>query len=653
MRRIKIGMANINPTVGAFKSNADQLINFASQMAEAKCTIGSFSELVIAGYPPEDLVQWQGFVSGQWQQLNRFAKETANFSFPTVFIVGVAVEEGGCLYNCAAVVCHGEILGIVPKEKLPTYGVFYEKRTFSEGIARRVTVINGIPFGDLIFEFAFGVMAIEICEDAWTPRGPLVRRAYSGAEIVVNLSASPARSGVVNTRREMISTRASDNLVAYVYTNQVGANDSLSFDGGGFVNLCGKMIYEAPLWQEGVNYTVVDLDLVTKQRKENTTWRTDREIFLKENKTVRCLQANDGPNADDNYPLVVTTNSLEIIAQAAKADPLAEYFEYLINGMITGLAGYMEKTGAFQRVGIALSGGKDSILSLILVWLYAQRRFGDLKEDDRLQKIKDFIHCFSFPTRYNSDTTKDISRLMCEELGVNFKEIAIENDFKREVEFAQDMIDDGKLTALTLQNIQARLRAMKMWNWSNSSAGLFLQTGNMSEKAVGYTTVGGDLMGGYSLIGNLPKTVIIELLGYLYGKYKWEALGKLLATKASAELVDDQEDEKDLMPFDVLDACFVLFAGEKMMPKEIYLTLREKWTDDEFRQMRADYTKGMLKQWVKKFATLFMRSIYKWVQSPETVHLGNLDLDRERALQLPVVQSLEWLNLDALDDLRD
>jgi len=194
---------------------------------------------------------------------------------------------------------------------------------------------------------------------------------------------------------------------------------------------------------------------------------------------------------------------------------------------------------------------------------------------------------------------------------------------------------------------------MKMWNWSNSSAGLFLQTGNMSEKAVGYTTVGGDLMGGYSLIGNLPKTVIIELLGYLYGKYKWEALGKLLATKASAELVDDQEDEKDLMPFDVLDACFVLFAGEKMMPKEIYLTLREKWTDDEFRQMRADYTKGMLKQWVKKFATLFMRSIYKWVQSPETVHLGNLDLDRERALQLPVVQSLEWLNLDALDDLRD
>jgi NAD+ synthase (glutamine-hydrolysing) len=194
---------------------------------------------------------------------------------------------------------------------------------------------------------------------------------------------------------------------------------------------------------------------------------------------------------------------------------------------------------------------------------------------------------------------------------------------------------------MTVQNVQARLRAMRMWNWANSSRALWLQTGNMSEKAVGYTTVGGDLMGAYSLIGNLPKTTIIALLHHLRTKYKFESVQPLLSTKASAELAPDQEDERDLMPFVVLDACFQLFAGEKMMPVEVYRTLRTRFTE---------YPPEQLKQWVKRFVLLFVHSIFKWVQAPQTVHLLPLDLDRERALQLPVVQSLEWLKLEDLDN---
>jgi NAD+ synthase (glutamine-hydrolysing) len=313
--------------------------------------------------------------------------------------------------------------------------------------------------------------------------------------------------------------------------------------------------------------------------------------------------------------------------------------------MKTGLAGYFEKTGAFERVGVALSGGKDSALTLLVAWLYAR---------DRGLDPKDFIHCFSMPTRFNTETTKGIARKLAEELGVSFREISIEEAFAREVEAAKAMLPkEQALSSLTLQNIQARIRGMRMWNWANASRGMWLQTGNMSEKAVGYTTVGGDLMGAYSLLGNLPKTIVIRLLHYLHQKEGIDSLEELLKTKASAELEENQEDERDLMPFPVLDACFALFAGEKMMPVELYQALRAMWTDDELQAMRPDYRPGMLKEWVKRFCRLFVGSIFKWVQAPQSVHLGILDLDRERALQLPVVQSSEWLEIDEIDSLPD
>jgi NAD+ synthase (glutamine-hydrolysing) len=250
------------------------------------------------------------------------------------------------------------------------------------------------------------------------------------------------------------------------------------------------------------------------------------------------------------------------------------------------------------------------------------------------------------PTQYNSNATKDIARLVCEELGVGFKELPIEDAFTREVEAAQAMLPTGKtLDRLTIQNIQARIRGMRMWNWSNSARGLWLQTGNMSEKAVGYTTIGGDLMGGYALLGNMPKTVVNGLLAYLQTRYGWQSLKLLLQTAASAELAEDQEDERDLMPFAVLDACFELFAGEKLLPDEMYARLRARFTDDDLRALHPAYTDGMLRQWMERFLNLFMHSIYKWVQAPQAVHLYPLDLDRERALQLPVIQSQEWLKI--------
>jgi NAD+ synthase (glutamine-hydrolysing) len=268
--------------------------------------------------------------------------------------------------------------------------------------------------------------------------------------------------------------------------------------------------------------------------------------------------------------------------------------------------------------------------------------------------IKEFIHCFSMPTRFNSELTKQIARELCEELGVTFTEIPIERQFEAALLLVKRMYGEGKeIPKIALQNIQARVRGAAMWNWTNAAEAMWLQTGNMSEKAVGYTTIGGDLMGAYSLLGNLPKTVVIKLLRHIHDRLRSPALAKVLTTKASAELEENQEDETDLMPFPVLDACYALFVGEKMMPREVYQVIRDMWLDEELEAMRPGFVPDMLKQWVAKFVRLFRASIFKWVQAPQAVHLGSLDLDRERALQLPVVQSSEWLLLEELQSIPD
>src|SRR5215207_6149621 len=193
-----------------------------------------------------------------------------------VFVIGVVVAREAHRYNAAAVVHRGRILGVVPKEKLPTYNVFYEARTFSRGRPYlESTLDGGVPFGDFIFRFDWGVLGVEVCEDIWSPDGPMRRRVYSGAEIIANISASPYRLGVSWTRREMIATRSSDNQCVIAYANGVGGQDNLIFDGGGYVCQNGRVLLESPRFAPGWWRQVVDLDRTSRLRAENTTWRDD------------------------------------------------------------------------------------------------------------------------------------------------------------------------------------------------------------------------------------------------------------------------------------------------------------------------------------------------------------------------------------------
>ncbi|HEY8073987.1 MAG TPA: NAD(+) synthase [Labilithrix sp.] len=629
MRLVRIAIANVNTTVGAVRSNVDRALTVARAVAADGATLVVFPEQLIAGYAPEDLVQWRAFVDAQWRELERFASETK--SLAPVFALGLTVARGPHLYNSAALVHKGKILGVVPKEKLPTYNVFYEARVFTRGAAGLVDEVHGVPFGDLVFDLDFGTIALEVCEDGWSPDGPMRRRSYAGAEIVMNLSASPYRLGVVATRREMIATRAGDNQCIVAYTNLVGANDGLVFDGGGFVAQNGRIVLERARYEEGWAAATVDLDRTRRLRSENTTWRSDQEAFAAiAPKIARVRDAEPTTREGLTYP-VPANKSFFLPGAATPRAPREDFCEELLDALALGLGDYFEKTGAFKTIGVALSGGRDSLLVLYLARRWVAKRFGAKNEK---QKAKEILRAFFMPSRYSSAETRAAAEQAAKDLGVPFVVVPVDDAFEREVEAAEKMLQPGEaLTPMVSQNAQARIRSLRMWSWTNAAGGLFLQTSNMSEKAVGYTTIGGDMEGALSVIANVPKTVVNYLLDYLLEKTGMEGIRLTLKKPASAELCDDQEDEKDLMPFPVLDACFALYAGEKMSPAEVR---------DVLVVMFPEHDKAKIDAWASRFARLFTQSIYKWVQTPLCLHVGNLDLDRERALQLPVVQRSEW-----------
>lgn len=631
MRLLRLALASTNATVGAVRSNTDRIIARIVEQEANAATVIAFPEQAIGGYPSEDLVQWRGFVDAQWAALLRIAEATKGKHI--VVAVGLAVGRGGHLYNAAAVVHGGRILGIVPKEKLPTYGVFYEMRTFSPGMPYAFEP-GDIPFGDMVFDFDFGTIAVEMCEDVWSPDGPLRRRCYAGAELVLNLSASPYRMGIVDTRREMLATRAADNQCCLAYVNLVGANDGLIFDGGSFVFSNGRPLLEGPRFLDTVARVTVDLDRTTRLRREATTWRGDAQAHAARHPVLTHLRSELATSDRTAlvYP-VPETGSFFLPSTKAKPTARTLFCEDLLDALSLGIGDYYEKTNAFKGIGVALSGGRDSLLTLLIAHRYLERRFADNEAGEARRLIAEHLHCFYMPSAFSSDQTFRAAEVIAGEINARFTVVPIDEAKDREGEVTLTMTGGVPLTSLTKQNIQARLRGLRMWNWSNTSGFLFLQTGNMSEKACGYTTIGGDLEGALSVLANVPKTVVVLLLEYLLETRDFEGIRLAFHAPAGPELEANQRGESELMPFQVLDACFYLYAAEKLTAGEVEAALLG---------MFPAHGKDAIGGWVCKFQRLFSQNIYKWVQSPLSLHVGNLDLERERALQLPVVQKNEW-----------
>jgi NAD+ synthase (glutamine-hydrolysing) len=628
MKLVKLAIGNVSSTVGATASNTERILTMAQEAAAQDAWLIAFPEQVVGGYPAEDLVQWKAFVDAQMAELKRLAKQTSGLR--TILVVGVIVRVGGQLFNAAAVLHGGTIVGFVPKENLPTYNVFYEARTLSRGASGVALEFEGIPLGDYVFRFGDRTVAVEVCEDAWSPEGPMRRRCYAGAELVVNLSASPYRVGVVSTRREMLATRSADNQTLLLYVNAVGGQDGLVFDGGGYLFQNGRMLLDAPRFREGFVTCIVDLDRTLRVRTENTTWRSEAEAFQRERRPVPILRSPAATVSAKNlrYPLPESDNFFLPPVNMPIRSPRDEVLDDLFEALALGLKDYFRKSGAFERFGIALSGGRDSLMALLVAWRAVQL---DLDARDA-RTMGNMLSAFYMPSRFSGDDTRAVASTICRELDIPLTISPIDEAFDREYAATRDMLA-AEPTPITLQNIQARIRGQRMWNWANSSRALFVQTSDMSEKAVGYTTIGGDLEGAISVIANVPKTVVVALLERLHVRFGFQGIQLCLQTKPGPELAEKQSAESELMPFKLLDACLHFYAGEKLSPDEVTEALAAAFPDVD---------RSVLQTYTRRFATLFSQAIYKWVQSPLALHVGSLDLDRERALQLPVVQKTEW-----------
>ncbi len=624
MRLVRLGLGSIGSTVGAVRSNTDRLLSQAREMETDGVTVACFPEQVLGGYPAEDLVQWGAFLAEQRAALDRIAAATADSGM--VVALGLVAPADGRIFNVAAVLHRGEILGLVPKEKLPTYNVFYEARTLAGGFPGMALEGDRARLGDYIFGFDFGVLAVEVCEDGWSPDGPMRRRCYSGAELVINLSASPFRVGVAATRREMLATRSADNQATLAYVNAVGGQDALIFDGGGFVFQSGRPLLEALRFHEGWAACTVDLDRTARLRRENSTWRSDCEAYGREQRTVPMVRSAGTTSRDGLvYPAAAGGGFLPDgpPPRAPREESLDELFEAL--GI--GVRDYYRKSGAFRGLAVALSGGRDSVLTLLVAWHAAHLIWMAEGSSEGVP-----LTALYMPTRFSTGPTRDAAETICRDLNIPLRVSPLEDAVERELTAVRALLD-GEPGGMTGQNVQARLRALRMWNWCNATGALFLQTGDMSERAVGYTTIGGDLEGGLSVIGNLPKTVVVALLERLHARFGFEGISQCLATVPGPELAADQSAEQELMPFRVLDTCLQLYAGEKLSPAELGPALAAAFPDLPPARV-ADYAAD--------FVARFTQSIYKWVQAPLTLHVGTLDLERERALQLPVVQRSEW-----------
>ena len=520
MTVLRIALAQLNPTVGDLDGNLAKLIEAYDRAEAAGCDLVAFPELSITGYPPEDLVMKPGFVADNRVALDSFAAHTGKCAA----VVGF-VDSDRDLYNAAAMCVGGQVVGVYRKRVLPNYAVFDEQRYFTPGT-------DNDPLE--LFEIGGIKVGVSVCEDIWSPFGPLATQAAGGAELNININGSPYHWDKDTRREQMVAVRAQDAHSAIVYVNQVGGQDELVFDGGSFVvDAEGTLLARAPQFVEDL--MVVDLPVPPVYRK-------------------RLLDPR-GKRTDSELPVVHisdATRAADAVVHSPITEPLDRHHE-LYDALVLGTRDYLRKNG-FSDVVIALSGGIDStIVTCIAV--------------DALGA--DHVHVVSMPSRYSSDHSKSDAKLLAENLGIDFRTISIEPAFQAYLDMLAPSFEDRE-PGLTYENIQSRCRGLLLMALSNEMGWMALTTGNKSELAVGYFTIYGDSVGGYAVIKDVLKLEVYELCRYVNRAAGRQVIPENVITKPpSAELRPDQRDDQSLPPYEVLDPILELYVEQDRTANEI------------------------------------------------------------------------------------
>ena len=520
MTRLRIALAQINPTVGDLKGNFTKIADFYDQAESAGCDIVAFPELAITGYPPEDLVLKPGFVNDNKDVLATIAARVRR----CVAVVGF-VDSDRDLYNAAAVCANGEVLSTYRKRLLPNYAVFDEARYFTPGHDSdplELHIIGGVKVG------------VSICEDIWSPTGPLATQAAGGAELNININGSPYHANKAFGRERMLATRAADASCALVYVNQAGGQDELVFDGASMVfDADGNLLARAAQFHEELLIVDVEIEPVYRKRLLDPRGRETDTL-------LPIVHVNDEPRPN---PMPAPPRNVPLL------DPVAELYEALV----LGTRDYVTKN-RFTDVVIGLSGGIDStIVACIAV--------------DALGA--DHVHGVSMPSRYSSDGSKDDAKALAENLGIDYRTVAIEPAFAAYLDMLSPSFAD-KPTDLTEENLQSRIRGTTLMALSNKFGWMVLTTGNKSEMAVGYFTIYGDSVGGYGVIKDVLKTRVYDLCRYYNQREGREIIPEAVITKPpSAELRPDQRDDQSLPPYEVLDPILQMYVEEDRTASEI------------------------------------------------------------------------------------
>ena len=524
-------MAQLNTVVGDFDGNTQAVLRTVNDaVGEHEAPVVVFPELTLSGYPPEDLLLRPSLTLRVEESLELLKEQLPPRAW---VILGYPVQREGLLWNCAGVIHGGELVAEYHKQELPNYQVFDEKRYFAAGESPCVVDIQGLRVG------------LSVCEDIWV-EGPTAAAAEAGAEVLINLNASPFHRGKQEQRHQLVIGRAQRFTMPVIYVNQVGGQDELVFDGGSFAaDASGRLRVQAPRFEESLSWCEVQSG--------------DGKLSLA-----------DGPQHPPLEDLAATWQAL-----------------------VLGVRDYVNKNG-FPGVVLGLSGGIDSALTLAVAV--------DALGPDRVEAVM-------MPFRYTSDMSIADAAQQSETLGVRHRVIGIEPIYEA---FMAGLADEfaGLAPDTTEENLQARCRGVLLMSISNKKGSLVLTTGNKSELAVGYSTLYGDMAGGFDVLKDVPKTLV-----YALSRYR-NTLGpcipeRVIERPPSAELAPDQKDEDSLPPYDVLDRILELYVEQDFSADAIV-------------------AEGIDRAHVERAVRLVDRNEYKRRQAPIGVRITQRGFGRDR-----------------------
>lgn len=638
--RVGAGVPEVN--VADIEANVEAVIASVRSAGAQKVALLALPELCITGYTCGDLFGQTLLQKRAAEGLRRIASQTA--SEPVAFAVGLPVATNMGLYNCAAFVACGQVLGLVPKSYVPNYSEFYEQRWFRSAPGREESLpvptsdlLADVPFGtDLMFEVGGARVAVEICEDLWVPVSPGSLACMAGADIVLNLSATDEVSGKHAYLRNLISQQSARCRCGYVYASAGFGESStdLVFAGNAIVAEDGVILAEAPRFQTVAHLATADIDVdrLRSDRMKTSTFGESQQAFSRDYRIVdthlRVAEPDDIDRKVDARPFVPEST-----------EQRAERCEEIISIQAMGLMKRLKATGC-EKLVVGVSGGLDSTLALLV----AVRAF------DRLWLSRSGIYAITMPGFGTSSRTHENAKVLMERLGVTSVEIPIADAVRQH--FA-DIGHDESVHDVVYENAQARERTQILMDFANKVGGMVLGTGDLSELALGWATYNGDQMSMYGVNASVPKTLVRHLVRWIADTDADQTLARTLHdivdTPVSPELLPANADDtiaqctEDLVgPYELHDFFLYNMLRYGFAPKKIYALARKAFA--------GEYSDATIMHWLRTFVRRFFAQQFKRSCMPDGPKVGSVCLSPRGDWRMPSDASARmWLSsLDSI-----